>query len=115
MFEKIKSLFVKKEVTIEEPLAPPPLSPKDEATKNGEPYVTIVSLELDTADIGAGSFELDFNDIFVARLIKAGYTGKTDADIVDQWFTNLCRHVVMETYQQYEADPVVRMNHQNFR
>jgi hypothetical protein len=27
----------------------------------------------------------------------------TDADIVDRWFTNVCRNVVLETYEQYEA------------
>ena len=27
----------------------------------------------------------------------------TDADIVDRWFQNVCRHVVMETFEQEEA------------
>jgi hypothetical protein len=27
----------------------------------------------------------------------------TDADIVDRWFQNVCRHVVMETWEQSEA------------
>jgi len=40
----------------------------------------------------------------VARLIKSGYQGKTDADIVDNWFQDVCRHVVMETYAQEQAD-----------
>jgi len=27
----------------------------------------------------------------------------SDADIVDRWFQNVCRHVVLETYEQEEA------------
>jgi hypothetical protein len=46
---------------------------------------------------------LDWNDKFVANLLRAGYKGKTDADIVDQWFQNVCRHVVMETWEQEQA------------
>ena len=53
-----------------------------------------------------GAFELDWNEIFVARLVKAGYMmspDDKDADIVDRWFTAVCRNVVLETYEQYEA------------
>jgi hypothetical protein len=39
----------------------------------------------------------------LANLIRAGYVGKTDTDIVDQWFQNVCRHVVMETWEQEQA------------
>ena len=57
-------------------------------------------------NIGNGAFELDWNEIFVARLVKAGYMIKkddTDAEIVDRWFQNVCSHVVMETLEQEEA------------
>ena len=27
----------------------------------------------------------------------------TDAEIVDRWFQNVCRHVVMETWEQEQA------------
>ncbi len=80
-------------------------SPKAQATKNGDPWVQVLNVELDPENPGAGAFELDWNDIFVARLIKSGYQGKTDQDIVDNWFQDVCRHVVMETYQQEQADP----------
>jgi hypothetical protein len=53
-----------------------------------------------------GAFELDWNDKFVANLVRAGYQGKpddTDAEIVDRWFQNICRHVVMETWEQEQA------------
>ena len=79
---------------------------KELATAQGEPYVTIVSMDIDPANLHQGSFELDWNEIFVARLVKAGYMIKptdTDAEIVDRWFQNVCRRVVMETWEQEEA------------
>ena len=79
--------------------------PKAIATKNGEPWVQVLSMEIDKENPGQGAFELDWNDIFVARLIKSGYQGKTDQDIVDNWFQDVCRNVVLETYQQEQADP----------
>lgn len=85
-------------------------NPKDLATSKGEPWVTVLGMELDKENPGQGAFELDWNDIFVARLIKSGYQGKTDQDIVDNWFQDVCRNVVMETYQQEQADPSNRTN-----
>lgn len=79
-------------------------SAKTAATKKGEPYVTVVSVELDPDNVGNGAFELDWNDIFVARLVKAGYQGKDDAAIVDRWFQDICRNVLMENYEQWEAN-----------
>ena len=79
--------------------------PKELATAAGEPWVQVLSIEVDPENPGAGAFELDWNDIFVARLIKSGYQGKTDNDIVDNWFQDVCRNVVLETYQQEQADP----------
>lgn len=83
---------------------------KEQATAAGEPWVQVLSMEIDPENPGAGAFELDWNDIFVARLIKSGYQGKTDQDIVDNWFQDVCRNVVMETYQQEQADPDKRNN-----
>jgi hypothetical protein len=83
-------------------------SPKDLATERGVPWVEVISMEIDKDNPGAGSFELDWNDKFVANLIRAGYQGKTDQDIVDNWFRAVCRNVVMETYEQEQADPTNR-------
>jgi len=91
------------------PRAPKPKkTEKDLATERGEPWVNIVSVELDPDNIGAGAFELDWNDKFVANLVRAGYKGKTDQQIVDQWFQDVCRNVVLETYEQEMADPELR-------
>lgn len=86
--------------------APPAKTEKQLATERGEPWVTVLRMEVDPANLGQGAFELDWNEIFVARLVKAGYMGKptdTDAEIVDRWFQNVCRHVAMETWEQDQA------------
>ncbi len=79
-------------------------TPKQIATELGEPWVGIISVELDPDNIGNGAFELDWNDLFLTKLVRAGYQGKDDAQIVDQWFQTICRNVVMETFEQYEAN-----------
>jgi hypothetical protein len=79
-------------------------SPKDLATEKGEPWVSVLSVELDPDNIGNGAFELDWNDKFIANLSRAGYKGKTDADLVDQWFQNVCRNILAENYEQWAAN-----------
>jgi hypothetical protein len=81
----------------------PKKTEKELATERGEPYVAILGLEIDANNLHQGAFDLDWNEKFVANLLRAGYAGKTDADIVDQWFQNVCRHVVMETWEQEQA------------
>lgn len=78
-------------------------SAKDLATEREEPYVAVLSMDVDPDNIHQGAFELDWNDKFVANLMRAGYQGKTDADIVDQWFQAVCRNVVLETWEQEQA------------
>jgi hypothetical protein len=81
-------------------------SDKDIATEKGEPYIKILSMDVNPDNLHEGAFELDWNSIFVTRLIKAGYMMKkedTDAEIVDRWFQNVCRNVVMETWEQEQA------------
>ena len=79
-------------------------SAKELATERDEPYVAIIGIELDPENVGNGAFELDWNDQFITKLLRAGYQGKTDADIVDRWFQDVCRNVVLETFEQYEAN-----------
>lgn len=118
MFDKLKNLLSPKpqEAPADTPQPKPQKKPKktekELATERGEPYVTIVRMDVDPENLHAGSFELDWNEKFVANLVRAGYMMKesdTDADIVDRWFQNICRHVVMETWEQEQA-----MNPQRF-
>jgi len=84
----------------------PEKTEKEIATAAGEPYVAILKMDIDPNNLHQGSFDLDWNEIFVSRLVKAGYMIKPtdqDADIVDRWFQTVCRHVVMETWEQEQA------------
>jgi hypothetical protein len=127
MFEWIKRLTGLNPATNESPPEPQPARPprkpearkpaapkaespsktaKELATEKGEPWVSITNFDLDATTLHQGAFELDWNEIFIARLVKAGYMLKkddTDADIVDRWFQNVCRHVVLETWEQEQA------------
>lgn len=123
----INKLFGKKPESVIEPVPEPvvekkprkPRKPKEPkpvaktakelATERDEPWVDIISVELDPNNIGAGAFELDWNDKFVAKLVRSGYKGKTDQQIVDQWFQDVCRNVVLEHFEQEQADPEQRL------
>jgi hypothetical protein len=74
------------------------------ATKNGQPYVQVLGIELDAKNPRYGSFTIDWNEYFIIDLKKAGYEGKDDQTIVDRWFSDICRHVVLETYEQEQAN-----------
>ena len=100
--DKLKGLIGKKEQP-KKTSKKKQISDKELATKNKEPYINILSMDVDPENLNEGAFELDWNDIFIARLLKAGYQGKEDQDLVDQWFQNVCRNVVLETYQQEQA------------
>jgi hypothetical protein len=103
---KIFDIFKKKKVTTPDVPATPQKTEKEIANEKGEPYVNILSMDVDPENMQNGAFELDWNDKFVANLVRAGYQmdpKDTDADIVDRWFTAVCRNVVLETYEQYEA------------
>lgn len=124
MFDKIKNLFKKPEPPPPAPpkaekkpraprkpkvVAPPPeLSAKEKATAAGEPYVNVTKFEMNSTDIHTGDFTIDYNDKFVLNLIRSGYKIKdtdTDDDIVDRWFTQICRSIVLEQFEQVVADP----------
>ena len=111
MFDYLKRKFTK------QPLEEKPKTVKSKAktakelaTEAKEPYVNVISVELDPDDMGNGAFELDWNDVFVARLVKAGFQMKkddTDADIVDRWFQTVCKNIIAENYEQWEANQPV--------
>jgi hypothetical protein len=71
------------------------MAQKDDFTKRGEPWVGVVDTHFDPENPSAGYFELDWNPIFIAKLLRAGYTGKNEEDIV-----NLCKGVLADTYEE---------------
>jgi hypothetical protein len=126
MFDKIKNIFkkpeplpeplpappkVKKPRKKKEKVEPPKLSAKEVATAKGEPYISILKVDIDPNNINNGSFELDWNDKFVLNLIKQGYKIRdddTESQIVDRWFQTVCRNIALEVYEQEAADPAKR-------
>lgn len=86
-------------------------SEKELATEAGEPWVKVINFEVDPEDPGNGAFEIDYNDKFLSQLVRAGYQkerNESEDRIVDRWFQDICRNVLMENYEQWEADPAMR-------
>ena len=117
MLDKIKAAMgIKKKPETEKPKAKAKKTPKEIATAAGEPWVNVLSMDIDPEEINNGAFELDWNEKFIANLVRAGYQAKPNEEehvIIDRWFQNVCRNVAMETYEQAQADPEVRAYTQN--
>ena len=71
---------------------------KQTATLKGEPWVVVLNMDFASKTALEGSFELDWNDLFVEKLITEGYTGPTPDIIVNQWFMEVCRNIAMEEF-----------------
>ena len=106
ILDKLKSIIQKPEVKIVPPTKKKSVTrtEKQIATEKGLPWVGVLSVDLDPDNVGNGAFELDWNDKFITNLVRAGYEGKTDSDMVDRWFAEICRNVVAENYEQWEAN-----------
>jgi hypothetical protein len=74
------------------------LTPKERATAKGEPWVAVLDTHVNKDNIRNGFFELDWNEIFVLELKRAGYgyDGDPDEEIVDRWFRDLARNMLGE-------------------
>ena len=81
---------------------------KQEVTETKEtakgPWVKVIEVHFDKDNPQRGYFELDWNKDFVGLLGEAGYAGPTDEAIVDLWFNDLCRSIVLE--QEIEGNNV---------
>jgi len=71
---------------------------KESATLRNEPWVTVLSMDFGGKKSLEGSFEMDWNELFVESLKKEGYSGPTPDNIVNQWFMEVCRNVAMEEF-----------------
>lgn len=120
IFEGLQKLNISEEQTkkkepekapVAEPAEPvQEKTPKELATEKGEAYINIDSIEIDKANPRFGSFSLDWNTLFIEKLKDSGYVGESEEAIVDQWFQDVCRHVVLETYEQEQANINVAEN-----
>jgi hypothetical protein len=74
-----------------------------------EPWVEVKHMEVNPEDVKQGYMELDWNDQFVAMLQTQGYTGDSDESVVNKWFNDICRTVLL----QEQADLDFGMQAQN--
>ncbi len=74
------------------------LSPKERASKKGEPWVAVLETHVNKDNIRNGFFELDWNEQFILQLKQWGYgfEGDPEEEIVDRWFKDLCRDMLAE-------------------
>ena len=92
MLDKIKNIFSgKKKKTIQTPL-----NEKEIATKEGIPYIKVLETKVDADNPKLGYFELDWNKHFVLNLKEHGFSGNSDEEIVDHWFSVLCNTIATE-------------------
>ena len=61
-----------------------------------EPYVNVLKLDVNPENAKAGYMELDWNDHFVKFLHENGYTGDSDEAVVNKWFNDVCRTVLVQ-------------------
>ena len=83
-----------------------------------EPYIEVLDLNVEEGQ--AGYVELEWNDYFIKMLHKNGYKGKSDEDIVNKWFNELCRTVLIQEmkdqdygFEQVESDVIYRKDLEN--
>lgn len=74
------------------------LTPKERATKRGEPWVAVLDTKINKDNVRNGFFELDWNEYFITELKKSGYgfDGDPEEEIVDRWFRDLARNMLAE-------------------
>jgi len=74
------------------------LTPKERATKRGEPWVAVLDTKVNKDNVRNGFFELDWNEHFIVQLKQAGYgyDGDPEEEIVDRWFRDLARNMLAE-------------------
>jgi hypothetical protein len=74
------------------------MTPKERATKKGEPWVAVLDTKVNKDNVRNGFFELDWNEYFITELMKSGYgfDGDPEEEIVDRWFRDLARNMLAE-------------------
>ena len=94
--ERAEALARAEEATAKEELAK--LTPKDRATKKGEPWVAVLDTKVNKDNVRNGFFELDWNEHFITELKKSGYgfDGDPEEEIVDRGFRDLARNMLSE-------------------
>ena len=58
--------------------------------------MNVLKLDVNPENAQAGYMELDWNDHFVKFLHDNGYTGQNDEEVVNKWFNDVCRTVLIQ-------------------
>jgi hypothetical protein len=79
---------------------------KQRATLKDEPWIAIISSGFDPEQgLDGVFFEFDWNERWIEFLKLNGYVGHSDEQIVDDWFTDVCRsHNATERVPVHEDD-----------
>ena len=99
MLDKLKTIFNKKQ-KLEK-------TAKDMATEAGEPYIKVLDTNVDPENPKYGYFELDWNQYFVNNLKEHGFSGNTDEEVVDHWFSVLCNTIASEQTPMKNGEGIV--------
>ena len=100
MLDKIKNIFNKKQ-TVEK-------TAKDIATEAGDPYIKVLDTNVDPKNPKYGYFELDWNEHFVNNLKTHGFSGNTDEEVVDHWFSVLCNTIATEETPMANDNQIIK-------
>lgn len=69
---------------------------KEYATIKGESWFKVKNVEFSISNPQEGNFELDWNSDFIAFLIKNGFKGDSEEDIIGMWFNTLIKNIALE-------------------
>jgi len=101
MIDKLKNIFSKPKSKTESK------TDKDLATERGEPYIKVLETNVDKDNPKYGYFELDWNKPFVENLKQHGFSGNTDEEVVDHWFSVLCNTIAEESTPMKSDNQIV--------
>lgn len=71
---------------------------KQIATLKKEPWVKIITVDVDKENPGIGSVELDWNQPFVDMLVEHGYAAPKPEQTIDLWFDDLCKNIALGAF-----------------
>jgi len=65
---------------------------KQRATLKNEPWIAIINSGFDPQQgIDGVFFEFDWNETWIEFLRSNGYSGRSDEQVIDEWFADVCR------------------------
>jgi len=67
---------------------------KQMATLRGEPWVSVTMVDGSTG-VSTGTFEMDWNSKFIENIRAEGFSGLTDEDCIDLWFTSIAKNIAL--------------------